>query len=507
MSTPLKKRAFGDDMGKESEITHIPIILMAMYSAIVAFSVLVSLITGAPWWLQVAFYFVDLLVFYVWHYAAHQTWSGELNKLHMDHHLRVNPVSRFFSSDELNQKKYGRTDFSSFRKSLIVFSPLQSSHVASGLHHEGWLFAGNFAVLLFAGLLGVSVRDLLAAFIMAITMGVLGAGLHSSFHIRSFFLSDRAWYRELRALHFMHHMGDQNSNLAVLNLSVDKLFGSLTIQDPLRGNSKKHDDAQDAKDQELVLSKKTLLKICANGKLASALLFNVNGNTLSDDEFERLRAVHTGWPSTFSRVAVFAVALYLWFTLEPIASVRASQGAFADFGHVALVPLREYLISNDLVGFACTLSALLSELSVWTLIACSLFGPTTKPLVTGATAFLMRLVVLTVNPGVPTPGTAIWNASQQVQLLSAVAGASTFLCVRVITASTFFLMVWHFKWWTTGVRVLIRILSGLVLAFQIAMTLAMQTNWSSDVLFAIAVAFGASHFARHGARWLDHGLP
>jgi hypothetical protein len=137
MSTPLKKRAFGDDMGKESEITHIPIILMAMYSAIVAFSVLVSLITGAPWWLQVAFYFVDLLVFYVWHYAAHQTWSGEMNKLHMDHHLRVNPVSRFFSSDELNQKKYGRTDFSSFRKSLIVFSPLQSSHVASGLHHEG----------------------------------------------------------------------------------------------------------------------------------------------------------------------------------------------------------------------------------------------------------------------------------------------------------------------------------------------------------------------------------
>jgi hypothetical protein len=84
--------------------------------------------------------------------------------------------------------------------------------------------------------------------------------------------------------------------------------------------------------------RKTLLKICANGKLASALLFNVNGSTLSEEEFERLRAMHTGWPSTFSGVIVFAVALYLWFALETSAALRATQGAFADLGHVALVP-------------------------------------------------------------------------------------------------------------------------------------------------------------------------
>jgi hypothetical protein len=506
----LKPRQFGDDMGKESEITHIPTILMAMYSTIALYSIGVGQLTGSPWWYQVAFYFVDLLVFYVWHYAAHQTWSGQMNKLHMDHHLRVNPVSRFFSSDELNQKKYGQTDFSSVRKSLIVFSPFLSSHIGGGLQHEGFLFAGNFAVLGFAALLGVSSRDLFAAFVMAGVMGVLGAGLHSSFHIRSFVLSKYAWYRELRALHFMHHMGDQNSNLAVLNLGVDRLFGSLTIQDPLR-KKKKHDDEDNNdnsnKDQELLVSKSTLLKICANGKLASALLFNVNGNVLSDEEFERLRAVHTGWPSTLSRIVVFVIALYAWFALEPLMTARANDSSFADFGHVAFEPLRQYLISHNLVGVACTASALLSELSAWTLVLCSLFGPTTKPLVTGATAFLMRLIILAVNPGVPTPTSAIWNASQQVQLLSAVAGASTFLCVRVITASTFFLMVWRFKWWTSGRRVAIRIASGIVLAFQVAMTLAMQTNWSSDVLFAVAVAFGASHFARHGARWLDHGLP
>ena len=63
-------------------------------------------------------------------------------------------------------------------------------------------------------------------------MAMVGNALHMSFHVRGFHLEEYAWYRELRALHYIHHLGDMKSNLAMLNLGMDGLFRSLSILDP-----------------------------------------------------------------------------------------------------------------------------------------------------------------------------------------------------------------------------------------------------------------------------------
>lgn len=39
---------------------------------------------------------------------------------------------------------------------------------------------------------------------------------------------------ELRTLHYIHHLGDMKSNLAMINLGMDGLFGSLQVDDPMR---------------------------------------------------------------------------------------------------------------------------------------------------------------------------------------------------------------------------------------------------------------------------------
>lgn len=45
---------------------------------------------------------------------------------------------------------------------------------------------------------------------------------------------------ELRTLHYIHHLGDMKSNLAMINLGMDGIFGSLMVDDPLRRPKKKN---------------------------------------------------------------------------------------------------------------------------------------------------------------------------------------------------------------------------------------------------------------------------
>jgi sterol desaturase/sphingolipid hydroxylase (fatty acid hydroxylase superfamily) len=65
-------------------------------------------------------------------------------------------------------------------------------------------------------------------------MGVIGNAMHISFHIRGFELEKYEWYMELRMLHYIHHLGDMKSNLAMVNLGMDGLFNSLLVDDPDR---------------------------------------------------------------------------------------------------------------------------------------------------------------------------------------------------------------------------------------------------------------------------------
>lgn len=76
-------------------------------------------------------------------------------------------------------------------------------------------------------------------------MGVVGNAMHMSFHIRNFELEKYEWYMELRTLHYIHHLGDMKSNLAMVNMGMDGLFNSLQVDDPLR-NTKKFEKMPEA---------------------------------------------------------------------------------------------------------------------------------------------------------------------------------------------------------------------------------------------------------------------
>ena len=58
-------------------------------------------------------------------------------------------------------------------------------------------------------------------------MALVGSALHISFHVRDFQLEPYAWYRELRTLHYFHHL--DRKNFAMANIIVDLIFCSLLI--------------------------------------------------------------------------------------------------------------------------------------------------------------------------------------------------------------------------------------------------------------------------------------
>ena len=81
------------------------------------------------------------------------------------------------------------------------------------IYHEGILYGlmlGSFAIARFV--LDCSWGTIGFAFFMAITMGSVGSALHSSFHVKGFELECYKWYQELRALHYIHHLGNTQHN-------------------------------------------------------------------------------------------------------------------------------------------------------------------------------------------------------------------------------------------------------------------------------------------------------
>jgi hypothetical protein len=57
--------------------------------------------------------------------------------------------------------------------------------------------------------------------------GLTESAIHAGFHIRHFELENFAWFRELRAIHLMHHQ--HKKNYSIVNILPDIFFGSLYL--------------------------------------------------------------------------------------------------------------------------------------------------------------------------------------------------------------------------------------------------------------------------------------
>merc|ERR1719145_206693 len=70
------------------------------------------------------------------------------------------------------------------------------------------------------------------AFMMYAAVAIVGNAVHMSFHVRGFHLEKYEWYMQLRALHYIHHLGDMNHDFAMVSMYIDWCFGSLASRDP-----------------------------------------------------------------------------------------------------------------------------------------------------------------------------------------------------------------------------------------------------------------------------------
>jgi hypothetical protein len=102
--------------------------------------------------------------------------------------------------------------------------------------HEGILYVMLFAALACERLLlGLSWGTVAASLAMACFIGAVGSALHSSFHVKGFELERFQWYKELRALHYIHHLGSTQHNFGVFNIGmVDGVLNSVRLTDPVK---------------------------------------------------------------------------------------------------------------------------------------------------------------------------------------------------------------------------------------------------------------------------------
>lgn len=228
-------REFGDHMANEGETSHIPTVILAMYTALASWSVLVSRTTGCSVWTMPLFYACGMLAFYTWHYLAHSEiyhltckriglgYCAEMHEMHMEHHLEKFPPSDFYGSAANFRNMYpdGKptiwTLMDLTRTTNITRGTAVSREVDadaktphSPLAHE-WLLLAMLAAIAAAGrtFFDVSGATTACAVAMFFVVASVGNALHMSFHVRNFHLEKYAWYRELRTLHYVHHLGEK----------------------------------------------------------------------------------------------------------------------------------------------------------------------------------------------------------------------------------------------------------------------------------------------------------
>lgn len=306
-------------MAKEGETNHISDIILIMYGFIAVVTVACWQTSGDPWYTIPLYYIMSMIAFYVWHWMAHQKFTGIMNDLHMEHHLESFPPNDFYGDEnDMIIKLYGKVP------TMMDLCDIRGT-IVGNFWHEGPLYFFFGAILAF-GYFYLQTSMVAFGFILfgVTIMGIVGNAFHMSFHVRGFEYECYQWYLELRTLHYIHHLGDMKSNLAMVNLGMDGVFSSLQVDDPLRrhkdkGNNllngylKKSILEEEIENKKLPVgvTKELVDKIRgAAGIQAMALGFDID---LDIKPAKRGRALNRGYPTVLLRIFLLFVFLRLWF--------------------------------------------------------------------------------------------------------------------------------------------------------------------------------------------------
>lgn len=222
---------FGDHMAEKNNIGSIWKPILTEWCIVFFYSLLATHFTKDSIYIIPIYYLFANIGFYFWHYYAHVS-KGEVNKVHMDHHILnfnsnnfygdKNMVSKKIYKDytptffELLNPKYGtqiQNDFTVDDKDNFVFE------------HDGSLLL-ILCIILLVGKLYFHTKTLTLSLILILYIAsvTFQSALHISYHVRNVNLEKYDWFRELRAVHFHHHL--HNKNFSIIDMGIDVLFGS-----------------------------------------------------------------------------------------------------------------------------------------------------------------------------------------------------------------------------------------------------------------------------------------
>jgi hypothetical protein len=209
---------FPDEASYGPGLTQVPHILMTVYGIVISYSLLAWIIGGCFPLAMFFHYHAVLVVLYLWHWQAHLkfSWNQECFRLHMAHHWQKYPPSKFFGEKPESYKAVA---------ALVE---------TAGFQHELLLYVGAIVSLFITKFVfRASWTHLLWATVGYALCGYIGNYLHNSFHIPDHPLNNFRWFHELRALHYIHHLGNAKHNFALVNFTLDKLAGHYFAIDPV----------------------------------------------------------------------------------------------------------------------------------------------------------------------------------------------------------------------------------------------------------------------------------
>ena len=596
-------REFGDHMASEGETSHIHSIILVLYGLLCGWSLLTSYVTSCSIWVMPTYYLVGMIGFYGWHVLAHAdsmhrifkslglNYLAELHEIHMEHHLERFPPGDFYGSAESYAEMYpkGRpsiwtlldltkttniADGTSFEDKVNTKKKKSgTSGVAahSPLAHE-WPVLFLVVLNLTVGMLppfNSSLSTTGMVFVWYFVQGVVINAFHMSFHVRNFHLEKYAWYRELRTLHYIHHLGDMKSNLAMVNLGLDGFFNSLSVED-VRSNRRQSSNgnvsssssdngdhrfytklaASKTQFPEGITAKDILSSAQHAGVVASVLGFDMPVDEKDGRDAKHLEIRNKGgrrtYPATLLRIMLTCAAMYVWFHVEGHADSwlqesggagadggRQSHGAIAggggDAGHHLLAPLRLWLLEDPLRQLvACTLSDASCEIMGLFVVIVSIFGVSFRPMLSCILFEMFRLVVRVVGGSVssgavaPLNGLNVWVTSDMGGLprlfVREVNGSKPdFISVRVGLAMIVAMEMLSVTIHGQGKQFLGEIknwhkklaatVAVVVLVVNVGAVVSLRQSWTFDVVIAMVVARYCTIGADRYSAWLDVFMP
>jgi len=240
-----------DDESYGEEMTKTPKIVFFVYSLLFLYGLSFSYLFGTHWWEMYAWYASGIGSFFIWHILAHQKWTGLMHQYHMEHHFVAFPPKYFFGNPKIKQeeKEYDWRDY----------LPLARFKSIGTVAHDGPMYVLAIIVLVVAYKLGASKASLYGGMFELMVVGTIGVYLHNSFHVKNHWLEQFQWFHELRALHYIHHLGNTNHNFAVMNFSIDKFLHMYHSEKPT--NDDLHKDAQQVEHKDSPLHDQTIKEV------------------------------------------------------------------------------------------------------------------------------------------------------------------------------------------------------------------------------------------------------